>query len=138
MCRAVEREFETLEEEIADAKHAASRGADTSGGSRRGTSSSGGREGAAKRREAHRNALAKLRPHRSAPPSAATLLAAGAACGAAACVLANVCALLARAHSFPEAAAYVAALLPVLRGPLLLLCHVALYGAAVAAWSRFP
>ena len=115
MRRAIEREFEALEVEVAEAQHAA---AVTSGES--------AAKLAARRRATHRNALAKLRPPPPHAPSAATLLAAGAACGAAACVLANVLALLQQAHSHPAAADHVAALLPVLRGPLLMLAHFAL------------
>ena len=115
MRRAIEREFEALEVEVAEAQHAAAAQSGESAAIL-----------AARRRATHRNALAKLRPPPPHAPSAATLLAAGAACGATACVLANVLALLQQAHAQPAAADHVAALLPVLRGPLLMLAHFAL------------
>ena len=122
MRRAIEREFEALEVEVAEAQHAE---AVKSGESVAIV--------AARRRATHRNALAKLRPPPPHAPSAATLMAAGAACGAAACVLANVLALLQQAHAQPAAADHVAALLPVLRGPLLMLAHFALCVPPVCA-----
>jgi hypothetical protein len=129
MRRAIEREFEALEAELVEAAHHASSAAPGDSAARRAADLE-------RRRTTHRNALAKLRPPPPHAPTAATLLAAGAACGAALCVFANVLALLKQAHSRPAAADHVAAMLPVLRGPLLMLAHFALYGAAVAAWSR--
>jgi hypothetical protein len=125
MSRAIEREFEALEAEISEARWDARHAAGGAGGDRGGGSRDRAAE-AARRRDAHRSALAKLRPPPPTASSAGTLLAAGAASGAALCVLVNVCVLLRQAHAHAPAAAHVAALLPVLRGPLLALAHMAL------------
>jgi hypothetical protein len=127
MRRGVEREFEALEAELlrlkkgGGAQHSSTRGGGGGGGG------GGARAEALQRRRAARaSALAKLRPPPPPQPCAATLLAAGAACGAAAVVLAVVAWLAHTAHRTPAAAPHVAALVPVLRGPLLVMQHIVL------------
>ncbi len=135
--RGVEREFEPLVADIAEARWAAlGAGGSGSGG---GGDDGFGRLGAAcaaRRREAHRSALAKLRPPPPQRSGAPALLAAGAAAGVACCLGGNAAALLSQAYAYSEGAPHVTAILPVLRGPLLLLAHIAWYGGAVALWSR--
>ena len=120
LSRATEREFQSL---VADSFW----GADATSHSRR----------AAARRQARHNALNKLRPPPLRVPGAVTLLAAGFTCGGCFAAAGNVMALLAQAYALGDpGAAHVTAMLPVLRGPLLVTLHVLGYGVAVAAWQR--
>jgi hypothetical protein len=132
MRRGVEREFEALEAELLRLKGGRAAAAAGCAGccaqhSKRGGAGGGaGAEARKRRRVARASALAKLRPPPLQQPCAATLLAAGAACGAAAVLLALVGWLAHTAHGLPAAAPHVAALVPVLRGPLLVMQHIVL------------
>jgi hypothetical protein len=141
MRRGIEREFEALEAELLRLKGGRAAAAAGCAGcvqhSKRGGGAGGGAgaEARKRRRVARASALAKLRPPPAQQPSAATLLAAGAACGAAAVLLAVVGWLAHTAHGRPAAAPHVAALVPVLRGPLLVMQHVVLCVRARACVS---
>ena len=152
LCRGIEREFEALEQCLAEQQWRAPRQQEEATAQPKGPfawarplllgataeSTSNGAAAARSRltrRDARRHALAKLRPPQPRAPGSGTLLAAGFTAGGCVAAAANVAVLWTQAAQSPVAGARARALLPVLRGPLLVALHMFLHGCAVAAWS---
>jgi hypothetical protein len=152
LCRGMEREFEALEQCLAEQQWRAPRHRAEVAVQPQGrfawarpllgdaADMSTPDDGAASRsrltrRDARRHALAKLRPPQPRVPGSGTLLAAGFTAGGCVAAAANVAVLWTQASASPVAGARARALLPVLRGPLLVALHMFLHGCAVAAWS---
>ena len=153
LCRGMEREFEALEQCLAEQQWRAPRHrveeAEVQPQGRfawartlllgdaadKGNSDAAAARSRLTRRDARRHALAKLRPPQPRVPGSGTLLAAGFMAGGCVAAAANVAVLWTQAAASPVAGARARALLPVLRGPLLVALHMFLHGCAVAAWS---
>ena len=155
LCKGIEREFEALEQCLAEEQWKAAprtEGAHADGGgdgtehvAHQVLKSLGELFGTLphdaatqkriSRRKARHAALSKLRPPQPRTPGSGTLLGAGFAAGGCVAAAVNVAVLWTRAASSPVTGPRAAALLPVLRGPMLLTLHMFLHGCAVAVWS---